>query len=482
MKHPVSLALAMLLLLTAVGCGNTGDNGPADTQPKETAPVSSETEPVSAMTTLPQNLDFEGAPFRIFASGKFSLYADGVFLSTEENGDIINDTAVRANKTVEDLFNVNIEFTTVDANQISGPALNTIMADEDAYDYLQFFSSWEDTSALMTAGALYNILDLPYLHLDQPYYFTDLNDMFEINDQLYFACSQYIDAGQLPLHMAFNKNMMQDFDLELPYQAVFDGKWTFDRFLDLIKDTSADLNGDGVMDWDDQFGYANNALTSYFLWSFDLDLAKRTSDGTYVPDLQNEKMIDAMTKVLDLWANKDVMPDGNSLLNADKLHHFMTGRSLFTTTGTGSLNLRGIEDFDFGILPLPKYDEQQEDYVAYTCPHQFGIPATIKDPEKVGAVVEALSIYYMEEMQPAFLDIYVETKLLRDEESIEVARILMNCKPALDITRYYKCFDSISATTLMGKIKNSGEIVSKLAAEEPAAAAKGEEFFSLFFK
>ena len=59
--------------------------------------------------------------------------------------------------------------------------------------------------------------------------------------------------------LEYNKQMMEEFKREMPYQAVFDGKWTYDMMLDYCKDVYQDLNADGLRGLEDQYGMATNA-------------------------------------------------------------------------------------------------------------------------------------------------------------------------------------------------------------------------------
>jgi len=46
----------------------------------------------------------------------------------------------------------------------------------------------------------------------------------------------------------FNKDLLLDYNMEEPYKYVFDGTWTLDRFISLVKDTYEDLNGNSQRD------------------------------------------------------------------------------------------------------------------------------------------------------------------------------------------------------------------------------------------
>ena len=159
----------------------------------------------------------------------------------------------------------------------------------------------------------------------------------------------------------------------------------------------------------------------------------------------------------------------------------MRGDTLFSTSGTSALDLRSIEDFDFGIAPYPKYDENQKDYASYLALDQFSIPVTIGNPEKVGAVTEALAIVSEQEMKPAFLEVYVENKLLRDEESVRIAEMMMD-NICMDVSRYYDFANGmITPVYLLNSIPDPTAVVSKLTSLEKSSNKMAGKFFEIFF-
>lgn len=52
----------------------------------------------------------------------------------------------------------------------------------------------------------------------------------------------------------FNKTLFENYDLEYPYQAVRDGKWTLDMLYELAKTVPTASNGNGTTDYADLFG------------------------------------------------------------------------------------------------------------------------------------------------------------------------------------------------------------------------------------
>ncbi len=483
-KQCVSLLL-LLALLAAGGCASDSAKQPTETNSDQAAAETTEipTDP-SLLSTLPAEMDFEGAEYRILVAGAIRDYDIAFLLAEESNGEILNDTALKCYSTVEELTNTNIIMEPADTLDVATIAARSVQAGEDVYQVVICNTSWTSLPNLIISDSLYNMLELPNLHTDAPYFYRNFNQNFIVNDQLYFICSSYPSAGALPIHMVFNKDMMKNMSLDYPYELVMDGKWTYDVFLQYISDVSADLNGDGKMDYYDQYGYSNlTDLTNILYSGWDVSMVKMLDTGAYAPDFQNEKLVSSIQRMLELRERAEVFDKtASEYVGQNNLHHFMTGNAMFSTTGTGALKLRAIEDFDFGILPFPKYDEKQEDYCSCLSMEILGIPATIQNPEMTGTVLEALSISFYEEMTNAYLDVYVENKVLRDEESITIARMLMDGNFACDLLQYFKFSNSVmSGYDLVAKVKDSGSIVSKMESFEKSVTKQADKFFSAFF-
>ncbi len=116
-------------------------------------------------------------------------------------------------------------------------------------------------------------------------------------------------------------------------------------------------------------------------------------------------------------------------------------QSLYTwAVISDAIKLRS-SDADFGILPLPKYDEKQENYIS--SPHAFGhtmltVPVTTANDEETGFILEAFCAKSAELVTPAFYDITLKGKLVRDDESVEMLDIIFNNK-LYDISLFFMC-------------------------------------------
>ena len=183
MKRTLTILLAGLLLLSAVSCGAPAeDTDPAASgtsaavTPSAEEDIEAETEP-SPLDAL-NGMNFDGESFRITypANFKGNMY-DKYLHPEEETGEIMNDTSLRRYFTIEDLLGVTFEFYPQGDTTAMQESLQTIIAGDDAYDMIQIGSAWEKLNNAIKQGALYNLLELPYLNLDAHYFYEDTNEM-----------------------------------------------------------------------------------------------------------------------------------------------------------------------------------------------------------------------------------------------------------------------------------------------------------------
>ena len=87
-------------------------------------------------------------------------------------------------------------------------------------------------------------------------------------------------------------------------------------------------------------------------------------------------------------------------------------------------------EYDFGVLPNPKYDENQERYS--TCVSGAGsmvvVPKSCTDPEYVGTMLEAMAAISYDMITPDLIDVLASTKNVRDPESSEIVQMIIRSR------------------------------------------------------
>ena len=415
----LTLALAAALILAS--CGESQpEMGEGSTAADTTAPDTTPAE-TDYYANVPDGADFGGYEFTVLTynnSGNWDIY----IAPEAENGDIVNDAAFRRNSEVEDLLNITIEQVAVDGTNVHETNFkNSILAGEDEYDLCTFWSPGE-RSAYITENLVYNWKDMPNIDLSAPWYNQTANDAYSIAGKQYFAVSDFTFPVHQHWRVLFNKQMMEEFKREMPYQAVMDGKWTYDMMLDYCKDVYQDVNADGLRGLEDQYGMATNA---WFLSAIPVnsgELPIRSTDKGFEINLYSERITNIVEDIVALTKNVDFCVE---LVSGNKQYEvFKQGRALFEMYGSDPALLRDIDAFDFGYLPYPKYDENQKDYIVWSAGGLLAIPNTASDISRTGAIVEALSAASTKYIKDAFVEKYIEGKVLRDEESVEIYRMM----------------------------------------------------------
>lgn len=464
MKRYIALFLLAAILAGSVSCGSEGTTAlTSGTEDTETT-TAAETE--ANIYEKLRNIDLDGYEFNILTYDTSNWDA---FIAPEtETGDVLNDTAFKRNLEVENLLNVAITVQKEGIEKYETTFRNLVMSgDAESIDLIVLWSPGQRIKYI-TENLAYDWRKLPYVDLDAEYYNKTANEAYTVDGKQYFAVSDFTYAIQQHWRILFSKRLAADFSVSSPYDAVFDGTWTFDRLVSDIKNVTVDLNSNGKADLEDRFGLiANPHTTAAFMFGFGESPVMFGDNGAEF-SLNTESFTDKITKLVGLCDNPDVFINKNG---NDQYQNFYAGNSLYMPYSSDPALLREI-DVDFGYLPYPKWDEAQENYVVWAAGGMMALPSTLNNPERSGAVVEALSIASGKYLKDAFVEKYIEGKVLRDDESVKVYRMMRenmtyevsyNLDPSGKLTdlAYYRYFITNKSTdTASYWAKNSEKIIN----------------------
>ena len=435
MKH-LKLLPALLLIATLASCGGEAA-GTTDTTPVDTAPATTEavTEPGYPAPDT-SSLDFGGDELRIFSVqwGNVSKY----YFPEEETGDSVLDACYSRLRNVEEALNVKVAEPAWGADgQAHKDVMKTVQAGDDAYDMV-FTHCIDGYSDYATNNAVYNLDALPYVNFEAPWWSKSMIDTFRIGTETYFGFGDII--LNTPSSMFFNKEIAAEYDMPDHYQMVRDGKWTYDTFLKQARMVSIDVNGDGKMDYNDKTGYAGDLTESLgnIPFAVGIQLTKYTDDGLQL-NFWSDKLLEVFNKTYDYFLDPSVS-QGYFRHYADVGQGFGEGLALYTFANVNDMvNLRD-SDVEFGVVPMPKYDESQSEYRCYVWSPSVCVPTTILRPELVGAALEQFA-YESVPVTNAYIEDLIRGKSTRDTETLEMLDIIYDSQ-VLDIGGTYLGFDS----------------------------------------
>ena len=326
-----------------------------------------------------------------------------------------------------------------------------VPAGDDQYDMIS--QSLRRTENTLSKDVFRNVLDLPYVDIENPRNTQGLEDAI-IAGKLLFLTGDYTlsyTAGTVVVY--FNKTKWIDYlhttdDL---YQTVRDGKWTLDRLMTYAADMYTDVNGNGKRDEDDFYGFAPDYMASVnsFVYGSDLRRIRIVGDDYIIEqDMLNEQLVDLYTKLRYLMT--DCVGAAVIKQYSDNSGVFFTGNALFTSLSVGKMTSPEMVDMadDFGVLPVPKWDEDQQRYytnVDNGTADVIGVLKSVQDTEMVGAVIEAMSAMSYTYVMPLYCESVLELRASRDQESSEMLRMIMDTR-VMDWETLYAGYDGWVST------------------------------------
>ena len=419
-KKIITAIFALLMLLP--GCG--GNEQEKTEQAGEIGKITDSDETAAPETTeraFPEN-DYGGYEFKILARDndwdKMEVDFD------EPQPEPVYDAVYRRNLAVEELYNVKIEGIKT-AGDIYGMVKNSYNAGDHQYDLV--LTSMADSARLGREGFLRSFTKIKGIDIKNSWWDQNIFDDLSINGNIYFMTGDMnVRDNDNIWIILFNKKLLQDLNLGSPYELVKNGKWTFDKMTEMGKEAIRDLSGDGVFDENDRYGLVTTSEGGKnFFYSAGLKVVEKNNLGDLGLVLAGEQSQNVINKINDIF-NKDNFTyyKVKSWQHAEQM--FANGQSLFYgEIVTHIINLRYM-DTDFGILPTPKYNEDQDNYYTHIASNgtALTLPDIIPDEERTGNIVEALGYYGQKYLTPAFNEVALVSKYARDDESADMLGLI----------------------------------------------------------
>ena len=438
MKKTLCMLLLSALLLSALAaCGETpppaSDGTAAAVTSEAPAETTAATDPVAEAFAAAAGLDFEGSDFVLLYYSN-ALSSSWVGIPTdmnpeEETGDVLNDAVYRRNRTVEEAVNVVIsELPQKGIDAVPKAVTASVMAGDEAYD-LVFQSIWS-IMPMTTAGLLTDFMTLD-VDLGAPWYDHKSVAEMTISGRIYSLCSDITYIDKLATIVTyFNKSFADDYSLRDYYAAVLDGSWTFDAMLEDAEKVVRDVDGDGAMGIEDVYGIScQNAGGYYFSHAAGVRVCTGSGDSLRLA-IRDEKFISVLTRVIalmhsDLYFNTQTY----NLNNITNLRHFASDKALFLVRPAQSLfGLREMTS-DFGIIPMPRYDENS-DYIAPMNIYP-GVMLCVPKSADTGMKAAVMTLLAAEShagVMPVLYDVVLDTKITRDTTSAAMLDIIFGSR------------------------------------------------------
>ncbi len=492
MKRILSLLLAGLMLVGVlvgtVACADNGnDNETTASTGNETTAVADEAETAYAAM---EKENFGNRKFTILTREDLidDMKIEAII------GEVLDDELFARNTAVSTDFGIQFEyFTDDDLHSLNQKMINQVSGGLDEYD--MYIGHKFSFSALAQQNYCYNLNKITSLSLDEPWWDQNCYDSLTIDGKTYMMTGDINPSSmRISACYIFNKDLMRD--IKGGEQSIKDinalaknGGWTLDKLNEYCQDVSNDLNGDGNMNYEND----RYCLTS---WMMDVPFSMYYGAGSqYVevvdgmPELtflgnSNERIVDIYSKIYSIIIEKNAYFVTDSNIWTTAYDVFRDGRALFCDITLGKINTYianvGMED-EYGILPMPKYNEAQPEYLSFVngASAFVMVSSSEQDPEFVGTIMEAMATYNYDKVSPKMFEVVTKLQVAQDPDSAAmVDRIIYN--RIYDLAYFYD-FNS-GNLVLNGLKEKKATIAATLKAAQSADAKKLTDLLKAYAK
>ena len=360
--------------------------------------------------TVPDSLNFSGENITFLVRGDNDLWKNEMDTVSVGQHSLF-DAVYYRNMTVENELGVGIV-------QISAPGdysnhknwnsmlRNAVLTKSGDFDAAAIYAS--TGTALATEGMYYNVLDIPYLDLGQPWWNQSVTEGSKLFDTSYFlggdiAYTQILNNVGVFYHTGLLERLYGRYD-DI-YKTVKNGEWTVDLMYDLAAGAWCDNDGNSILSKGDVIGFmpaektSNDWRNDAWIPALGINITK-TVGGYQKLDLYNEHTLEAFEKVKRLYKNCP-----GTLESDGTLTKFKRSEQLFyiDTLGAGAELMSAVNDgCTFGILPMPKFDKAQSEYKTTFSDNcsLIAVLSTCDKTDALGATLELMASESYRQVRP----------------------------------------------------------------------------------
>ncbi len=444
---------AQMVLMSLAACGKEEAEEtklPTENSSESDSPVSEETQPeteepsddpyegrMSVSDNLP-DMTFGGQDFRFLVDEKYAYQ----LYSEDTSGTGVNAEIYDRNKRVEDRFDIKVSYMDSLGKESQDLLVMYAQVGEHVAEVCAYEQYMGNTPAIYFCWE--NWVNIPHLNFDQPWWNRESIDNLTINGYVYNISGDLaLTAIQMTWCLAVNMNLMEDwgYPAEELYRLVWDGEWTLDKLIEITASLWNDKNGNGEGDEGDLFGFGSPVglrhpedrgrfnenvipwITALGEHAITVGEDKRSLTNT----LGTEKIYSALEKLVNFHNN-------NNGVNMNAENELFAKGNVGIYTALFDIFVTNLHDSSFvaGILPLPKYDTAQEEYI--TSPDSFftmfGVPVTLPDEDYnlVGVIMEALNAESWKTVYPAYYEYALRGRYSSDENMARMIELIADSR------------------------------------------------------
>ncbi len=426
LKKCLCLIVAILMLVTCVACSK--EDGDSSGGGSVAAP-----EEGWALDFSDKN--YNGYDFRVLRADletghKWSGSPNDVWVEGV-TGDILANSVYYRNETLKEMIGVNIVLDTVEmGDALTVKLSNSIAAGVDMYDLSILHMRGFPT--LVNNGY---VTDMNSLNVDttQSWWDQEVLKALNINGSQFAMISDVTFVDKLSTVGVFYNTAMAD-TLHIPdlYNVVDEGDWT----LEVMKTYAAQASGSVSSSGKQIYGISSQNDFSYFvLESANFATVAKNSQSGLTFNLPSNRAVTILMEAFDIMNESYFFNrQTEGLASADDSCKLFPEQNLFLVSILQACYYMKNYSDDYGILPMPKYDDTVSTYYSPINHHAANImvlpnrntdvPYTEADYQRTADVLQAWGMISEELVQPEFYDRILSTRLVNDPDSVRMIDII----------------------------------------------------------
>ena len=427
--------IAMLLVLSTLLCLFVAcKEEPVITNTGDTETIAPRDEEELSDNLPDKNMElFE---FRILTNHPERLtWAETILVPDDYTGEDIYDAMFERNEYLAERFNCEFTVTQGSPTALNSDAQiqNLAMSGDSATapHLIMHYDKW----VLNSAQVFLDWNTVPYISIGEDYWNPGISNLYNIKGKQ-IALSGSFSLGMLSntTIYLFNKEMYEQYygDLSSIYNCVTDGEWTIEKFYETALGVVE--NPDAIWDKTDQFGVdaTCKALYSSLIVGSDIHFVEMIDDNIPFFSLPSDSYaIEKLQKILQLCQDNDVHYNtSTNVHNSDGNMAFTNGLALFHVKSFYHIpSIRASMEKEFGILPTPKYNVEQENYRNISNGGEMAcLMITVRDDEmeNIGILMEALSFDSHQNLMPVYKEKMLKTRFASDEDSRAMVQLIFD--------------------------------------------------------
>ncbi len=432
LRTAIAALLTASLLLSSCGIIVTYDmttdedvSAGTDTVPADTTVPDTDTPDIidnTAAYTAVADAYLSGIPTKDFDSAPYLIAAPWTtVIAGDAGGTVLSAAKHERNRKVEEQWNVSIVSTSVDPDSFQTLVQAAVQADEYYADLLMIPQYM--IGSFVADGSLMNLNSMPFLDLEQPYFDTSSVEAATVGNNIYAAAGAASFDETTLTGMYFNRDLFEALGIDAPYAAVYDGVWTWDRYF-AITDSLSDINEANGTAYASFTAHSTaESLPATVFFSAGGRFVR--SDGKSAPTIAYSADDAAIAqRVTTLFSDPNAHRDFETGVT-----RFYTGDALFMMDRLYIMTWMPNGSQNWGILPMPKADESQADYISLVDKEAlfFASQKNNIDAERTAVILSALNAASYQLISDAYID-YAMYHLVRDNDSANMLDILIRTR------------------------------------------------------